>query len=309
MDRTRKIGIVGAGLIGRAWAIVFARAGHPVTLWDGSEAALAGALDIIRDRLEDLERVGLTDDAAAALARISPVATLAEALAGAEYVQENLPERVEVKRAIFAEMDVLARPDAILASSTSALMPSMFTEEIPGRTRCLVAHPANPPYLLPIVELCGAPWTSPETLAGAREILASVGQEPILVQREIQGFILNRIQGALLSEAFRLVQEGYVTPDDLDKTVAHGLGLRWSFMGPFETIDLNAPGGVRDYNTRYGEFYRQLREQAPTAEPWSEEVLNQLAAERGADTHASREAWRDHRLLHLAAHKRVMREE
>jgi len=173
-----------------------------------------------------------------------------------------------------------------------------------------VAHPANPPYLLPIVELCGAPWTAPETVARAAEILAAVGQEPVVIRKEIRGFVLNRLQGALLNEAFRLVEEGYVSPEDLDKTVRHGLGLRWSFMGPFETIDLNAPNGLREFCERYGPIFQDVRIQPPAPEPWDETLLAALDADRRAsvplERHPERQAWRDHRLTALAAHKRAM---
>src|SRR5205085_9966109 len=119
------------------------------------------------------------------------------ALEGVSYVQENVPETVEAKRAIFAELDALAAADAVLASSTSAIVASLFTESLKGRARCLVAHPVNPPHLVPIVELVGAPWTSPETLARAKQVYESVKQVPIVVRRDIEGFILNRLHGAL----------------------------------------------------------------------------------------------------------------
>jgi 3-hydroxyacyl-CoA dehydrogenase len=123
----------------------------------------------------------------------------------------------------------------VLASSTSAIPASRFTEALAGRARCLVAHPVNPPHLVPVVELCGAEWTSYTTIERARTVMEEVGQVPIVVRRELDGFILNRLQGALLSEAMRLVSEGYVTPEDLDKTVAHGLacaGRSWGRSRP-----------------------------------------------------------------------------
>ena len=153
----------------------------------------------------------------------------------------------------------------MLASSTSAIPASHFTEALAGRARCLVAHPVNPPHLVPIVELCGSPWTAPATIARAQAVYDEVGQVPIIVRRELDGFILNRLQGALLSEAMRLVGEGYVSPEDLDKTIRDGLGLRWAFMGPFATIELNAPGGVVDYCARYSAFYRRLAADPPPA--------------------------------------------
>ncbi len=167
-----------------------------------------------------------------------------DALAGVDWVQENLPEVLEIKRDVYPVLDALSPSNAVLASSTSAIPASQFTEALAGRARCLVAHPVNPPHLVPVVELCGAPWTSAATIERAQAVMTDVGQVPVVVRRELDGFILNRLQGALLSEAMRLVGEGYVSPEDLDKTIAHGLGLRWSFMGPFATIELNAPGGV-----------------------------------------------------------------
>lgn len=306
-----KIAIVGAGLIGRAWAIVFARAGFDVSLWDGDAKALNASLGTIGERLEDLKKAELIADPSAVLKRIAPRATLRETLADAVYVQENLPETVEIKQRIFGEMDAIARPDAILASSTSSIPASAFTEGLKGRARCLVAHPVNPPYLIPVVELCGAPWTAPDTIARTRALMDRAGQVPVTVRREIQGFILNRLQGALLNEAFRLVEDGYVTVDDLDKTIADGLGLRWSFMGPFETIDLNAPGGVRDYCERYGPMYYDLARQQADPRSWRG-VADRIEQERQKslprEKLAERAIWRDRRLMALAAHKRKMQE-
>ena len=207
---------------------------------------------MVSDGQDELKAHGLLDDAKAAAKRVRISASLADALDGASFVQENTPETIETKRAIFSELDRLAAPDAILASSTSTIVASLFTEKLKGRHRCLVAHPVNPPHLVPLVELVGAPWTSPETIAKAKAIYQQVEQVPIVVKREIEGFILNRLQAALLSEAFRLAGAGYVSPQDLDKTLKDGLGLRWSFMGPFDTIELNAPGGIPDYCERYG---------------------------------------------------------
>src|SRR6185436_8081764 len=253
-----RIAIIGSGLIGRAWAMVFARAGWEAALYDAVGGAADNALGLIAEGLGELATHGLVADPKGSAARVRAAKSIADALDGASYVQENVPETVDAKRAIFAELDALAAPDAILASSTSAIVASAFTENLKGRARCLVAHPVNPPHLVPIVELVPSPWTDPEVVARARTIYESVGQVPILVKKEIEGFILNRLQGALLAEAFRLVGEGYVSPRDLDKTIKDGLGLRWSFLGPFETIELNAPGGIADYCARYLGFYRRL---------------------------------------------------
>ena len=302
-----RIAVIGAGLIGRAWAIVFARAGFDVALWDPAPGAVEQARDFIAERLPELAAAGLlAEPPADVLARLHPCASLAAAVADAVHVQENGPEQIPAKQALFAELDRAAPPDVVLASSTSGIPASGFTEALPGRGRCLVAHPVNPPYLVPLVELCPAPWTDPDVLARTRALMARAGQVPVTVAREVAGFALNRLQGALLAEAFRLLADGVISPEDLDATVKHGLGLRWSFMGPLETIDLNAPDGLADYCARYGALYAQMqREMVPLA--WEPALVGRLHAARRAalptEEMAARHAWRDRRLMALAAHK------
>jgi 3-hydroxyacyl-CoA dehydrogenase len=222
-------------------------------------------------------------------------------------VQENGPENIEQKINIFAELDRLAPREALLVSSTSAIVASRFTEMLPGRARCLVGHPVNPPHLVPLVELCGAPWTAPESIERARKIYREIGQVPVIIDREINGFVLNRLQGALLAEAFRLVGEGFISAEDLDHTMKNGLGLRWSYLGPFETIELNAPGGIPDYCARYTGFYKELAS-APAgpdvyASPNVDKVIaawpDQPSPERIAALTQRRNEW----LASLAAHK------
>ena len=311
IDKTR-IAIIGAGLIGRSWAIVFARAGHAVSICDADSAALRTNLALIDAALADLGAAGLLDEPPGAVrARLRSADALGECVQGAGYVQENIGENRALKTALFAELDRLAAPDAILASSTSTIPASQWSEQLAGRARCLVAHPVNPPHVVPLVELSPAPWTEPETVARAKALLEAAGQVPIVVRAELQGFILNRLQGALLGEAFRLYADGYASLDDIDKAVRDGLGLRWSFMGPFETIDLNAPGGVADYCARYGEpYYEIAQEQRPRR--WDEALVRRIEQERRAALPASglaaRAAWRDRRLMQLVAHKRRTRD-
>jgi L-gulonate 3-dehydrogenase len=307
VDVSERVAIVGSGLIGRSWAIVFAGGGCDVTLYDAGTGVAEQAHAFAAEGLRELAAHGLIEDAEAALARVRTAASLADALDGAGFVQENTPETVEAKREIFAELDRLAAPDAILASSTSTIVASRFTERLTGRHRCLVAHPVNPPHLVPLVELVAAPWTAPATVDKARALYAAVGQVPILVKREIEGFILNRLQAVLLSEAFRLVEEDYVTPQDLDHTLKNGLGLRWSFMGPFETIELNAPGGIPDYCHRYGASLARLSDAKPEIyrTPYVDLILAQWGDPPAPDAIAARMRWRDRRLAALKAHKRA----
>jgi L-gulonate 3-dehydrogenase len=191
--------MIGAGLIGRSWAMVFARAGWSVRLYDMVPAQLARAREYIAESLAEQQAGGLCDDAAAAQARIAYGESLEETIDGAAWIQEQLPEKVELKRGMFARLDTLAAAEAILASSTSAIPASQFTEALAGRARCLVAHPVNPPHLVPVVELCGAPWTAADTVERARALMTDLRQVPIIVRRELDGFVLNRLQGALLS--------------------------------------------------------------------------------------------------------------
>jgi 3-hydroxyacyl-CoA dehydrogenase len=304
------VAVVGSGFIGRAWAIAFARAGHDVALWDQDREAPGKAVDFIAAILPDLSAHDLLDGATeqTILGRLRPTRDLAEALAGVDHVQENAPERVEVKKALFAELDRLAPKNAILASSSSALLPSSFTEGLPGRERCMVIHPLNPPYLIPAAEIVPAPWTSSEIVERARAFLVAAGQAPIVMKQEIDGFVMNRLQGALLEEAFRLVADGYATTEDIDIGLREGLALRWSFMGPFETIDLNAPAGVRDYVERYQGIYVNLFGQMQRRVDWGGPVLDEVERARRvktpADRLADRQRWRDRRLMALAAHKR-----
>jgi 3-hydroxyacyl-CoA dehydrogenase len=306
-----RIALVGGGLVGQAWAIVFGRAGHEVTLFDTEPAALERARRNIVLRLDDLAGLGLVDDAAAAHGRIRYVATLGEALASADYVQESTPERVEVKREVFGALDRLAAPDAILASSTSGIPASAFTEDLGGRGRCLVAHPINPPFATPLVELCPAPWTEPAVLDQTHALMSRVGQAPIRLRREVQGFVANRMQAALIGAALRLVKDGVAAAEDVDIAIRDGIGLRWSFMGPFETIDLNAPGGIADYLRRYGPLYQAIEAEQAAPLDWTDAaLLAQLEQERRAQLKAERlperSAWRDRRLMALAAHRRKL---
>jgi len=306
-----KVAVIGAGLIGRAWAMVFARAGWDVALHDAVAEAAEASLRLIEEGLRALAEHGLADDPAGAAARVN-AASLAAAVDGASFVQENVPETVAAKRAIFAELDRHAAPDAILASSTSSIVASLFTENLAGRHRCLVGHPVNPPHLVPLVELVGSPWTAPDTVERARAVYRALGQVPIVVRREIEGFVLNRLQGALLAEAFRLVGDGFVSPQDLDKTLKDGLGLRWSFMGPFETIELNAPGGIADYCARYAGIYRRLQAAPAGPEVYGDANVARILAEWGgplsAAALAARTRWRDRRLAALRAHKKAQPE-
>jgi L-gulonate 3-dehydrogenase len=305
-----KVAIVGTGFIGRAWAISFARAGHDVALWDVQPNAPADALSYIEEVLPDLAANDLLGGRTpmAVRAGIGASATLEAALEDAEHIQENTPEDINVKRQVMASLDGAAPPRAVIASSTSALLPSSFTESLAGRARCLVVHPLNPPYVIPAAEVVPSPWTDPNVVLRTADFMRACGHAPIVMKRELDGFVMNRMQGALLEEAFRLVANGYASVEDIDIGLRDGLALRWSFMGPFETIDLNAPGGVRDYIERYQSIYSRLFPAMQHRVDWSGPVVDTVETERRKQLPAAalrdRQAWRDRRLMALAAHKR-----
>jgi 3-hydroxyacyl-CoA dehydrogenase len=286
--------------------LVFARAGFDVSVYDAIAGSAAKAVDFVRSALDDLEALGLASSESpdAVLARIKPTSRLEEVLEAADYVQESAPERVEIKRELYLRLDVLARSDTVLASSTSGLPASSFTRGLAGARRCLVVHPINPPHLIPLVEIVPAPWTDPDVVERATDLMRRVGQSPIRLRGEINGFVVNRLQSALLAEAFRLVEDGVVSADEVDRAVTDGLGLRWFFMGPFKTIDLNAKTGIAEYCRNLGAMYHGLAKEQADPRPWSpslvEAIERQLRDLTPSMTIAEQQAWRDRCLAKLA---------
>jgi 3-hydroxyacyl-CoA dehydrogenase len=303
------VAIVGAGSIGVAFAIVFARAGWRVALHDPDAERRALATGELRSRLDDLQSFDLVDEAVDTLAaRVRVEATLDTALDGVRLVQECAPEAIELKRRLFAQLDAASPADAVLASSTSALPASRFAADLPGRERCLVAHPGNPPYLLPIVELVPAPFTAPATVDRAAALYRSAGMLPVRVGREVEGFVFNRLQGALLREAYCLVRDGVATVADIDTVMTEGLGPRWSVIGPFETVDLNTRGGIESHAQKMGPAYERMGAERGQHDPWTPELVARVAAERRAALPLAawdeRVQWRDRMLMALARHRR-----
>ncbi|WP_263141049.1 3-hydroxyacyl-CoA dehydrogenase [Pseudomonas sp. RIT-PI-AD] len=306
------VAVIGAGSIGVAFAIVFARAGWTLRLQDPDPQRLKTALDEVADRCADLSRYGLLEETPSALcARISLHADLETAVADASLVQECAPERLDLKVELFRRLDACAPASAILASSSSALPSSRFAGELPGRARCLVAHPGNPPYLLPVIEIVPAPFTEPDVVERASALYAEAGLSPIRLNREIEGFVFNRLQGALLREAYCLVRDGISSVADIDKVVSQGLGLRWAFMGPFETVDLNTRGGIGSHAQKMGPAYARMGAERGQQDPWTAELVATVESQRRAlvplEDWEERVAWRDRQLMQ-AARERAKRD-
>ena len=300
-----RIAIVGAGLIGSGWALVFARAGHTVRVFDPSEEVRARVLNWVSDSLDEMTQIGLVEDPKSILARITVFDTLENALNGAAYVQESVFETVECKTEVSLSIDALLGEGVIVGSSSSGIPASHFTQGCRNRGRFIVAHPVNPPHLIPVVELVPAPWTDEGVVDFVADLMAGIGQKPVRLTQENDGFVMNRLQGVMLNEAWALYEDGVASIADIDVAISHGLGPRWAFMGPFETIDLNAPGGIEDYAYRLRDLYTGM-----VREPrgWSDEAIKKATDERrsilNAENLADRRAWRDAMLGRLAVFKK-----
>ena len=303
VEQNRKIACVGSGVIGRGWATGFARAGFEVSLYDISEGALQHAVTAIKCSLEDLEKAGLITSVEETIALIKPTLSLGDAVLDACYVQESVFEDIEVKREVYEALDQHIVADTVVGSSVSGLPATAFMGGLSISPRCLVMHPTTPPYLAPLTEIFCTPWTSDEALQFAEKLMAEVGQVTVRINKEVDGYVLNRIQAAVVGEALHLVGEGVITAADLDKVLVYGLAMRWSFMGPFLTGHLNAAGGYKDYMTRYGDCYKRWGKDLRVDYDWDMEVIDQVHASLEETFPFKGEIegqrWRDSKLMEL----------
>jgi carnitine 3-dehydrogenase len=251
MSAPRAVGLLGGGVIGGGWAARFLLAGSDVRLYDpdpDAERKLGEMLELARLALGRLSAVPLPREG-----RLTVVPTASAAAEGVELVQESAPERVDLKRALLAEVCAAAGPDVLIASSTSGLRPTALAAEMGRPERFLVAHPFNPVYLLPLVELCGGERTSRETIERAGDLYRSLGMAPLVVRKEIDGFVADRMLEALWREALWLVNDGVATAAEVDDAIRLGAGLRWSFMGTFLTYRIaGGEAGMRHFMAQFG---------------------------------------------------------
>ena len=276
----KNVGVIGGGLIGASWAAIFSKSGFNVFVYDPFPDVFETYKSRVTSFLEELKSIDETINIEESLNRISANVTIEDLCSNVEYIQESAPEILSVKQELFAKLDNLAPDEVVIGSSSSAMPISSITQNLKGQHRCIIAHPANPPHLIPCVEICPGENTSNKTIEKTKEIFTASGASIVNVKKEIDGFILNRLQGALLNEAMRLYSDGYASSDEIDATIRDGLGLRWAFMGPFETIDLNAPGGIKDYISRYGSMYIEMAKNQTKIPDWSEEAGKKLEIER-----------------------------
>jgi L-gulonate 3-dehydrogenase len=288
-SQRKAVAVVGSGVIGRSWALVFVRAGCATALFDIDRARLERAGDWLRSH-NGPGRLRLSD-------------SLAQAVQGAAYVQECGPERLPIKQQLFADLDRATSPDAILASSTSAFDMTEIARDVRHPQRCIVAHPVNPPHIVPVVEVLGGERTDPAVVTEARDFLHVVGQTPVLLKKHVHGFLLNRLQFALVREAVHLLKSGVADVDAIDAVIRDGLGLRWALLGPFAVADTNKDDGVRAYFGGYEEWITDLMNQLGPTPAFDhaliEEIGQALDDARGAIPREDVRAWRDRMVLEI----------
>ncbi|XP_018551920.1 lambda-crystallin homolog [Lates calcarifer] len=310
---TKSITVIGSGLIGRSWAMVFASGGYRVKIYDNQPGQAAKAITEIRKQLEELEEAHMLRGELTAMQQLTLLSSyddLAQALEGAFFVQECVFEQLEVKQSVFQDIECLVGKDVILSSSTSCLVPSNVFSKVQNRSRCLVSHPVNPPYYVKLVELIPHPETEATVMDTTHAVMTKVGQAPVRLKREIDGFALNRVQAAIIAESWRLVQGGVISVKDIDLVMSEGLGMRYAFIGPMETMHLNAPEGLEDYMKRYGEgITRVLNSFGPVPNFFgdgAESIVNEMCELIPSDQQhlSARRERRDQLLMGLAKLKK-----
>jgi 3-hydroxyacyl-CoA dehydrogenase len=292
-DQRYTFAVVGTGVIGRSWAIAFARAGHAVRLYDIDAARAEGVAASVRSELAGLDAPG----------ELSTHTDLRDALTGVDYVQECGPDGLDIKRAIFRELDAAAPADTILASSQSDEDTTAIADGLSGAHRCITAHPINPPHIIPVVELLPAASVPSATIERACAILRSAGQTPVVMRRFVPGLLTNRLQGAILREALQLVLEDVADVAAVDAVVSDGLGLRWALLGPIAVADANADGGARAYFITHRESWIELMDSLSPTPSFTPEQIERIGrgveqARGGVPGDAVR-AWRDQALQSL----------
>uniref|UniRef100_A0A1I8Q8G3 3-hydroxyacyl-CoA dehydrogenase NAD binding domain-containing protein n=1 Tax=Stomoxys calcitrans TaxID=35570 RepID=A0A1I8Q8G3_STOCA len=310
-----KIGIIGSGLIGRSWSMLFASVGYQVMVYDILPNQVANDLKETQKELNNLESKGLIRgdlSASQQFSCISGVNDLSELVKDAILIQECIPENLDMKINLYQQLDKIVENNTIMSSSTSTFLPSYFSKDLKYQSNVVVAHPVNPPYYVPLVEIVPAPWTCPDVVTKTRAIMEHIGQKPITLSREIPGFALNRIQLLLVNECWRLVEDGILNVPDVESIISDGLGMRYAFLGAFETIHLNAEG-MRNFLKRYAHVIDEINKSmgaTPKMEgPTADLVIDQLEKMVPLDKLPERREYRDNCLTQLGILKKKINNE
>jgi 3-hydroxyacyl-CoA dehydrogenase len=298
----RRIAIIGTGVIGASWASLFLARGLRVVATDPAPNAEASLRKFVETAWPALKRLGLS--AGASQSNLKFTADLAQAVAGVDLVQENGPERIDFKQKLYGQLDELLAADAIIASSSSGLTMSEIQKGAAAHPeRCVIAHPFNPPHLIPLTEIVGGAKTSEETIRRAAEFYTSIGQRTVRVNKEMPGHVANRLQAALAREVYYLVAEGVVSAADVDTALSWGPGLRWGIMGNMMLNHLGGgPGGIEHFFQQFSgpmtAWWKTLGSPVLTPEV-QKKLIDSVHAEVGSRSIAELEAERDEVLLGL----------
>ncbi|MFN3225552.1 MAG: 3-hydroxyacyl-CoA dehydrogenase NAD-binding domain-containing protein [Hyphomicrobiales bacterium] len=304
------ITILGAGSIGVSFAAVFCDTGAKVCLADPDADRQGAAPHGLAEHVEAMRDAGLWRGGAGS---VEVVDDPGKALQGSDLVIECGPETLETKRAIFVDLLARTGSETVLATASSAITISEILPDSSQQKRCLVAHPVNPPSILRVIELVPAPGTDQEATAKAARLFQSAGFETVHLGHEIEGFVLNRLQSAVLREAYRLVDEGVTDVAGIEAIMRMGLGPRWALSGPFETAELNTPGGIKAHAARMGPAYKRIGEARGETVDWNEDLVANVNAQRREvlplEALAARATWRSRAVARLvAARDRLMQD-
>ena len=290
---------LGSGVIGSGWVARALAHGLDVVAWDPAPGAEAALRQRIANAWPALVKQGLA--AGAAQSRLRFVATVEDCVRDADFIQESAPERLELKLELHARISAAAKPDALIGSSTSGLLPSEFYGGATHPERCVVGHPFNPVYLLPLVEVVGGRHTAPEAIQAAISVYENLGMRPLHVRKEVPGFIADRLLEALWREALHLVNDGVATTGEIDDAIRFGAGLRWSFMGTFLTYTLaGGDAGMRHFMNQFGPALKLPWTYLPAPELTDtliDDVVAGTSAQLGERSIGALERYRDDCLL------------
>jgi carnitine 3-dehydrogenase len=265
----KQITVVGTGVIGNGWIARFLSQGYDVTATDPAEGAEEKMKRAVDNAWPTLEKVGLAEGASRD--RLYFETDIEKAVPESDFIQENVPERETLKRNVLATIDRASKPDAIIASSTSGIMPSTLQADCKHPERIIVAHPFNPVYLIPLVELVSGKQTKPETIERAKHFYESIHMKPLVISSEVEGHVADRLMEAIWREALHLVNDGVATTEEVDASIVYGPGLRWALMGPFLTLHL--AGGEQGMKHMLEQFGPALKL------PWTKLVAPELTDE------------------------------
>ncbi len=247
----KNIAVIGTGVIGSGWISRFLANGYDVTAFDPAENSEENTRQSVSQAWTYLERMGLADGASPE--RLSFVTEIKDAVSNADLIQENVPEEIDLKKSVLSDIEHYAKAEALIASSTSGIIPSDLQKDLKNPERFIVAHPFNPVYILPLVEIVGGKSTTQSVIAKASEFYKSINMKPLIVSKEIEGHIADRLMEALWREALHLVNDKIATTEEIDLAITYGAGLRWALMGPFLTFHLAGGNqGMRHMLQQFG---------------------------------------------------------